>query len=307
MQMYIISFTRHTELKEKTFLPLLKNERLMHIQLIETGFFYADGGAMFGAIPKTAWNRRYPADTQNGCILTMRVALIHADDGRIILIDNGAGDKQLKQLSYYRFFDLRDLGEELRQRGVSREEVTDVVLTHLHFDHCGYTTYRHTAPDGTQTLRPSFPRATHWVGRAQWENFLHPHALEADSYFIDNMQAVADAGRVRLLDTDTQLCPGVRLRLFDGHTPGQLAAYITTPERTYVFAGDVVPLAASLSPLWISAYDTFPVTSYNEKLRMLDEAAREQQALIFCHDAYTKCCTLRKINDFYKPDQILPF
>ena len=184
--------------------------------------------------------------------------------------------------------------------------MTDVVLTHLHFDHCGYTTYRHTVSDGTHTLRPSFPRATHWVGRAQWENFLHPHALEADSYFIDNMQAVADAGRIRLLDTDTQLCPGVRLRLFDGHTPGQLAAYITTPERTYVFAGDVVPLAASLSPLWISAYDTFPVTSYNEKLRMLDEAAREQQALIFCHDAYTKCCTLRKINDFYKPDQILP-
>ena len=176
--MYIISFTRHTELKEKTFLPLLKNERLMHIQLIETGFFYADGGTMFGAIPKTAWSRRYPADAQNGCVLTMRVALIHTDDGRIILIDNGAGDKQLKQLSYYRFFDLRDLGEELRQRGVSREEVTDVVLTHLHFDHCGYTTYRHTAPDGTQTLRPSFPRATHWVGRAQWENFLHPHALK---------------------------------------------------------------------------------------------------------------------------------
>ena len=166
--------------------------------------------------------------------------------------------------------------------------------------------YRHTVSDGTHTLRPSFPRATHWVGRAQWENFLHPHALEADSYFIDNMQAVADAGRIRLLDTDTQLCPGIRLRLFDGHTLGQLAAYITTPERTYVFAGDVVPLAASLSPLWISAYDTFPVTSYNEKLRMLDEAAREQQALIFCHDAYTKCCTVRKINDFYKPDQILP-
>ena len=113
------------------------------------------------------------------------------------------------------------------------------------------------------------------------------------------------AGRSRCRSNPTG--PGVRLRLFDGHTPGQLAAYITTPERTYVFAGDVVPLAASLSPLWISAYDTFPVTSYNEKLRMLDEAAREQQALIFCHDAYTKCCTLRKINDFYKPNQILPF
>lgn len=279
----------------------------MHIQLIETGFFYADGGAMFGAIPKTAWIRRYPSDAQNGCILTMRVALIHTDDGRIILIDNGAGDKQLKQLSYYRFFDLHDLGEELRQRGVSCNDVTDVILTHLHFDHCGYTTSRHVAPDGTHTLRLSFPNATHWVSRAQWENFLHPNALEAESYFTDNMQAVADAGRLRLLDADTTLCSGIDLRLFDGHTPGQLAAYMTTPERTYVFVGDVIPLAACLSPLWISAYDTFPVTSYDEKLRMLDEAVREQQALIFCHDAYTKCCTIRKINDFYKPDQILPF
>lgn len=105
------------------------------------------------------------------------------------------------------------------------------------------------------------------------DNFLHPNALEKDSYFIENMKAIADNGQLRLIDTDTELCPDIDLRLFDGHTPGQIVPYIHTPEQTFVFAGDVIPLAASVSPEWISAYDTFPVTSYQEKVRMLEEAA----------------------------------
>ena len=149
----------------------------------------------------------------------------------------------------------------------------------------------------------AFPNATHWVSRTQWENFLHPNALEADSYFIENMQATYDSGKLRLIESDTNLCPGIDLRLFDGHTPGQIAPYITTPERTYVFAGDVIPLAASVSPLWISAYDTCPVVSYNEKVRMLEEATLKKQAIIYCHDAYTQCTTVKKVQDFFKTDQ----
>ncbi len=275
----------------------------MDIQLIDTGFFHADGGAMFGAIPKTAWSRRYPSNDQNGCILAMRSALIRDGKGKIVLVDNGAGNKHLKQLSYYDFFDLADLKEELLKRGVACEEVTDVVLTHLHFDHCGYTTQKEERPGGKPLYKMTFPNATHWVSRAQWDNFLHPNALEADSYFIENMQAVADSGKLRLIESDTHLCSGIDLRLFDGHTPGQIAPYITTPERTYIFAGDVIPLAASVSPAWISAYDTYPVASYDEKTRMLKEAALEKQAIIYCHDAYTQCSTVKKVNDFFKTDQ----
>ena len=275
----------------------------MDIQLIDTGFFHADGGAMFGAIPKTAWSRRYPSDEQNGCILAMRSVLVRDGNGRIILVDNGAGNKHLKQLSYYKFFDLVDLKDELQSRGVACEDVTDVVLTHLHFDHCGYTTQKEVQPDGKHLLKTTFPNATHWVSRAQWENFLHPNALEADSYFIENMQAVSASGTLRLIESDTTLCPGLDLRLFDGHTPGQIAPYITTSERTYVFAGDVIPLAASVSPLWISAYDTCPVVSYNEKIRMLEEATSKKQAIIYCHDAYTRCSTVKKVNDFFTVDQ----
>lgn len=269
----------------------------MKLQLIDTGYFYADGGAMFGAIPKTAWSRRYASNETNGCVLVMRSVLVTTDCGRVILIDSGAGNKQLKQLSYYKFFNLADLGDELNKNGVKTEEVTDVVLTHLHFDHCGYCTQRDPV---TKSPSPSFPNAAHWVSRAQWENCLHPNPLEKESYFAENIQAVHDAGLLRLIDSDTELCPGITLRLFDGHTPGQIAPYIDTPERTFVFAGDVIPLVASVSPDWISAYDTYPVTSYHEKVRMLEEAADKKQALIYCHDAFTLCSTVKKVKDFYK-------
>lgn len=274
----------------------------MKIQIIDTGCFYADGGAMFGAIPKTAWSRRYPSNEANGCVLSMRSLLVTTDTGKVILIDTGAGNKHLQQLSYYNFFDLTDLGEELCKHGVSPGQVTDVVLTHLHFDHCGYATQK---MEGCDKLYPAFPNATHWVSRKQWENFLHPNALEKDSYFRENMQAIADHNLLRLIDTDTPLCPDVELRIFDGHTPGQLVPYIEAQERTFVFAGDVIPLVASVSPEWISAYDTHPVTSYNEKIRMLEEACRKNQALIYCHDAYTQCSTVKKVNDFYTKGKIL--
>lgn len=274
----------------------------MEIDLIDTGCFYADGGAMFGAIPKTAWSRRYPSNEKNGCVLTMRSLLISKYPEKIILVDNGAGNKHLDQLSYYNFFNLVDLEEELRKKGITPEQVTDVILTHLHFDHCGYSTRK---DEKTGELYPSFPNATHWVSRKQWENFLHPNPLEKDSYFMENMQAIADKGLLRLIDTDTKLCPDIELRIFDGHTPGQLVPYITTSEQTFVFAGDVIPLVASVSAEWISAYDTYPVTSYQEKVRMLEEAAREGQILIYCHDAYTKCSTVKKVNNFYKKDRLV--
>ena len=124
----------------------------MDIQIIDTGYFYADGGAMFGAIPKTAWSRRYPSNETNGCVLAMRSLLVSNVPEKVILIDNGAGTKHLRQLSYYNFFDLVDLGEELHKRGISPGLVTDVVLTHLHFDHCGYSTLKNEE----KSIRP-FP------------------------------------------------------------------------------------------------------------------------------------------------------
>ncbi|MDR2810367.1 MAG: MBL fold metallo-hydrolase [Tannerellaceae bacterium] len=276
----------------------------MKIQLIDTGYFYVDCGVMFGAIPKTTWQHRYPCNDKNQGVLAMRSALVHSDDGHIVLLDTGAGDKQLKQLSYYGFFNLTNLAEELSKQNILPEQITDVVLTHLHFDHCGYLTRRNESGEMPVMV---FPNATHWISRAQWENSRHPNPLEKDSYFTENIEAVSKANKIRLIDEDTELCRDIRLRLYDGHTPGQIAPYIKTPERTVVFAGDVIPLAANVSPEWISAYDTFPVTSYYEKVRMLEEASAQGQALIYCHDAYIRCSTVRKVNDFYKTDHILTY
>lgn len=271
----------------------------MELHLIDTANFYADGGAMFGAIPKSAWSRRYPSNDENQCVLTTRSALVVTDCGHVILIDNGAGSKHPKALSSYRFFNRKDLKEELRKMGVTPESVTDVVLTHLHFDHCGDTVERVVNDKKELEDRLSFPNATHWVSKAQWENFIRPNALEKDSYFQEDMQMVEAESRLRLIDQDAQLCDAVGLKLFDGHTPGQIVAYIDLPEQTYVFAGDVVPLSPNISPKWISAYDIEPLKSYNEKIRLLNEAAEKNQILIYCHDAYTAYSGVKKIKDFF--------
>lgn len=277
-----------------------KNITQMEIELIDTGFFYADGGAMFGAIPKTSWSRRYPSNETNGCVLAMRSILIKSTDGRIILIDTGAGNKHLKLLSYYQFFDLADLGEELQKRGVTRESVTDVVLTHLHFDHCGYVTFANS--EGNLSL--AFPNATHWVSQPHWKSFIQPHPLEKDSFRRENMDLAAEKGCIRFIDSNTPLCPEVMLTLYNGHTEGQIVPYITGKDRTYVFAGDVIPLAASVSPHWISAYDINAKQSYDEKIRLLEQAVQNQQAVFFCHDAYTFCATIKKVGNYYKADAV---
>lgn len=269
----------------------------MDVEIIDTGFFYADGGAMFGAIPKTAWSRRYLSDSRNRCILAMRSLLVKTGDGKVILVDSGAGEEQIRSLSYYGFFNRTDLIEELAKREVAPEQVTDVILTHLHFDHCGYTT-RYLP--GNEKSVPLFTHARHWVGQRQWENFLRPNPLEKDSYFIENMKAVYEAGLIRFPEEDQELYPGVRLRLFDGHTPGQIVPGFDTGKETFVFAGDVIPLVANLSPEWISAYDTHPVISYKEKIRLLEEAVRKKQTIIFCHDAYTRQGKIKKVGNSYK-------
>ena len=269
----------------------------MDIHLINTGFFYADGGAMFGAVPKTAWSRRYPSDELNRCKLAMHCCLILTDVGRVILVDTGVDKKQLGKLDYYGFEEGVDLLDELLSYGIEPSQVTDVVLTHLHFDHCGYVTWVNPQ---TGSIKPTFPKATYWVSEQQWENAEAPCPLEKDSYLPENMQAVEEANQLRLINHDTYLSSGVELRLYDGHTPGQIVPYIASGEGTIVFAGDVIPLAASVSPAWISAYDLEPTVSYSEKIRMLEEAARERQHLVFGHDAYTPFGKVEKINGFYK-------
>ena len=271
----------------------------MKLYKIETGTFQVDGGAAFGVVPKRVWQKRYPCNDENFVRLAMRCLLIQTGD-KLILIDSGTGDKQLEYLKYYDFVGVISFETELNKLGFCCSDITDVVYTHLHFDHCGGSTCYN--PDKT-TLELTFPNATHWVGETQWKNFLNPNIREGDSYFPENVQPIYEAGKLKLVNENQWLCPDVELRLFNGHTVGQLVSYIHSDEKTYVYVGDVIPIAACLPVAWISAYDTYPITAMEEKKALLDEAAEKKQILFFEHDAYTECCTVKEVYGKYRVDE----
>lgn len=271
----------------------------MKLYKIETGTFQVDGGAAFGVVPKRVWQKRYPCNDENFVRLAMRCLLIETGD-KLILIDSGTGDKQLEYLKYYDFVGVISFKTELNKLGFSCSDITDVIYTHLHFDHCGGSTRYNS---DKINIELTFPNATHWVGEAQWKNFLNPNIREGDSYFPENIQPIHDAGKLKLVTENQWLCPDVELRLFNGHTVGQLVSYIHSDEKTYVYVGDVIPIAACLPVAWISAYDTYPITAMEEKKALLDEAAEKKQILFFEHDAYTECCTVKEVYGKYRVDE----
>jgi len=276
----------------------------MKIYKIESGTFYCDGGAAFGVVPKRVWQKRYPCDEDNFCTMAMRCLLVDTGE-RLVLVDTGSGTKHLEKLKYYNVSDLVDFETELNTLGYSCDKITDVVQTHLHFDHCGGGTF---FADAQKTeILPTFPNATFWVGKAQWDNYLNPNVREADSYFPENMLPLKERKQIRLIDSDFALCGEIDLRLFDGHSPGQIVPYIKFEKATVVFCGDVIPLATNIPIAWISAFDCYPVTAMDDKICLLTEAVEQQQILVFQHDAYTECCKVGEINGRIKATEFLKF
>ncbi len=272
---------------------------MFEIKIIETGYIMADGGAMFGAIPKRAWQRKYPSDEQNLCPLVMRCILAISED-RKILVDTGIGNKHPDKVSYYQPHGLINIIDEIEKLGYKATDITDVVLTHLHFDHCGYATYKNI---DNETV-PTFPNARYWLSREQWDNHLNPNQLEKDSLFTENIQPVYDAGLLHFVENDIQLYEGFELRLFDGHSVGQLVSYIKNDTATYTFPGDLIPTSAHVPLEWISAYDVCALTSLHEKERFLAEAETNKYILIYCHDAKIQMSKIKKLNDNFRAKSI---
>ncbi|MDR1436924.1 MAG: MBL fold metallo-hydrolase [Candidatus Symbiothrix sp.] len=253
---------------------------MIHYRILPAGFFYADGGAMFGAIPQRAWSRKYPPGEGNCCVLAMNCVLAW-NENRVAVLDTGAGSKALGKLAFYRFFDLKDIAALVRSQGFDPEAVTDVVLSHLHFDHCGGCTG--TGEPGKPAI--TFPNAVHYVGKRQWENFLHPHPLEKDSFRAEDIGPVEKAGLLQTVDRDFELFPGFEIELYDGHTAGQLVSSFVSGKERIVFPGDVIPTGAHLSGEWISAYDTHPLDSFDAKERLKEKIKNHPARMIFYHDA----------------------
>jgi glyoxylase-like metal-dependent hydrolase (beta-lactamase superfamily II) len=254
---------------------------MIHTRILKTGFFTVDGGAMFGMIPKRAWKRMYPADKEENCLLAMN-CLLAWNENRVVLLDTGVGDKDLGKLSYYQFQDLTPLTELIRRQGFEPEQVTDIVLSHLHFDHCGACTY---TQNGKTNI--TFPAAKHWVSKSQWDSYLNPNELEIHSFRQQDMTPVWEAGLVHLIDGDYELLEGFNLSLFDGHTKGQIVSFIESEVgETLVFPGDVIPTKAHFSEMWISAYDIEPLKSLAAKKTMKERMTGERIKYVFYHDAY---------------------
>jgi glyoxylase-like metal-dependent hydrolase (beta-lactamase superfamily II) len=275
----------------------------MKLHKIEAGTFHVDGGAAFGVVPKKVWQKRYPCDEDNFCQVTMRCLLVETSDKRI-LIDTGTGDKQLEYLKYYGFEGVINFDTALAKLGHKCSDITDVIFTHLHFDHCGGATKYNADHTKVELV---FPNATHWVAETQWTNFLNPNVREGDSYFPENMMPIQEAGKLKFVTENQFICPELEVRIYNGHTVGQLVSYINYGDKTVVYVGDVIPLAANVPLAWISSYDTFPITAMAEKKILLDEAAEKNQILYFEHDAYTECCTVVAQYKKHKVDKSMTF
>lgn len=267
----------------------------MKIYKIEPGSFKLDGGATFGVVPKTMWEKVYPADEKNLCKFAIRNLLIVTEERRI-LIDTGIGDKQdEKFLKHYFLEGHHSIVKSIEEAGFKAEEITDVVLTHMHFDHVGGAVKL-----TDNKLVPTFQNATYHVSKQQWEWAEEPNPRERPSFIKDNIQPLLDHKVVNFISDTTKLVPGVTLRLFNGHTAGLIVPYIKYKENTIVYTGDLLALSAQIPKSWVCGFDTRPLTSMEERNAFMKEAFENQFVIVFQHDFYTEACTLENSEKGYR-------
>lgn len=264
----------------------------IEIVTVSDGFFYLDGGAMFGVIPRTFWETKAPPDERNRIRMAMRCLLVRG--ARTMLIDAGAGDKMTeKQTDIYRLEREFSLSHSLSAAGASPHAIEIVLATHLHFDHAGGFTER--AADGA--IRPRFPRAQYVVRRGEWEDATHPNDRTKGSYFLENYQPLADRGVLQLVDADATIMPGVRVRRTGGHTMHHQLVMIESAGKTAVFVADLLPTAAHLPEVWIMGYDLFPLDTLTFKRAFLREAVEREYLIIFEHDPNIAAGYIRERKD----------
>ena len=262
----------------------------MKIIPIETGNFKLDGGAMFGVVPKSIWQRNYPADENNMCSWALRCLLV--DDGKnVLLIDTGMGDKQdEKFLGYYFLHGESTLENSLKLNGYTFGDITHVLLTHLHFDHAGGAIKRNTNGD----LVPSFPNAKYFISERQWNWANNPNNREKASFLPENILPIKESGQLELLTEEAEILPNINVRFYHGHTDGQAIPFIKADNgKTVVFMADLLPSHAHIPMPWVMAYDTRPLITLDEKKALFPEAIENNYILFFEHDIYQECATLK--------------
>jgi glyoxylase-like metal-dependent hydrolase (beta-lactamase superfamily II) len=260
------------------------------LHTIDTGHFALDGGAMFGVVPRTLWQRTNPPDEKNRIPMAARPLLLRGE-GRTILVDTGNGVKYDQKLAaiYDIATDPNRLIESLEARKVRPGDVTDVILTHLHFDHAGGGT---VISDGHPV--PTFPHATYHIQREQWEAALHPTERDRASYFPENFQPLEEHGLVRFAEGSGEILPGVRVQTVHGHTAALQCPLISDGHTTLFYAADLVPTSSHVPLPWIMAYDLRPLATLEEKRILLGQAAEEGWIVYFEHDPEIAAATIRQ-------------
>lgn len=264
----------------------------MKLYSIETGHFKLDGGAMFGVVPKSIWHKLNPADENNMISLAMRCLLIE-DGNRLILIDNGMGQKQDdKFFGHYFLHGPHSLEKSLNQHGFTKNDITDMVLTHLHFDHCGGSIEWNADRTKYQT---AFPNATYWVGEEQWNEAMAPNPREKASFLKENILPIKESGQLALLKEDDNISDSVQLGVSNGHTRGMIHPIILYQDYTIMYMADLVPTQAHIPIPYVMGYDARPVETMKEKEDTFHEILlTEKTILFFEHDPLHEACTVHQ-------------
>ena len=275
----------------------------MRVYSINAGHFKLDGGAMFGVVPKTMWNKVNPADENNMCSWAMRCMLIEHGNYKI-LIDNGMGNKQdEKFFSHYYPHGEDSIEKNLAKHGFTTDDITDVFLTHLHFDHCGGSLMR----EGDKIV-PTFKKALYWTNQKHWQSATNPNDREKASFLKENILPLEESGQLRFIEAadGEEWLQDIRIRYVNGHTDAMMLPQINYNDTTILFCADLVPSTAHLSMPWVMAYDMRPLDTLREKYKLLNEAVANNWVLFFEHDPVNECCSLQQTEKGIRVKEIFP-
>jgi len=262
----------------------------MRLYTIDTGYFKLDGGAMFGVVPKVLWSRTNPSDENNLCPWAMRSLLIE-DGNRLILIDNGIGDKQDDRfLRHYYLHGDDTLKKSLNKNGFSEDDITDVFLSHLHFDHCGGSVKWNKDKTGFEM---TFKNAKYWSNQQHWEHALNSNYREKASFLKDNILPIQQSGHLNFIKKGEKFLDFFEVLFVDGHTESQMIPHIKYKEKTIIFAADLLPSTGHIPLAYVMGYDVQPLKTLDEKSRFLLDAAKNKHIIFLQHDNYNECCTVK--------------
>jgi len=279
----------------------------MKLYTINAGHFKLDGGAMFGVVPKSMWKKLNPPDENNMCNWAMRCLLVE-DEGRLILIDNGMGNKQDEKFFGYYYLNGDDtLEKSLAKNGFSKDDITDVFLTHLHFDHCGGSIEK----EG-EKLVPAFRNATYWSNESHWEWAVHPNDREKASFLKENILPIQASGKLKFIETKQgiEFTKNFKIRFVNGHTESMMLPELKYKGKTIIYMADLLPSVAHIPIPYVMAYDTRPLETLKEKKSFLTDAQQNNFILFFEHDREIECCNLQltdkgiRSNETFRLDEI---